>query len=179
MILLVRHGEAAAGWGTHQDPALSETGNQQAAAIAEELAYFDCSHIISSPMQRCQETAKYFSQRSGLPVNIDRAVSQIPTPPGLEDRTSWLKDLMSGTWESAPRLVLNWRRDLLKKLATLPEDCVVFSHFVAINAIVGALEKSDNVMLFKPGHCSMTIIRRGISGPRLVKRGSESATKIL
>ena len=179
MIMLVRHGEAAASWGAHKDPGLSETGHQQAAAVAEELSYFNHEQIITSPMRRCRETADHFSQLCGKPVKVDHAVTEIPTPAGLEDRSSWLKGLMSGTWETAPELLLNWRHELIKKLASMPEDCVVFSHFVAINAIVGALEKSDKVMLFRPDHCSMTIIRQSISGPKLVKRGVESETRIL
>ena len=37
MIYLVRHGEAAAGWGDHPDPGLSALGQKQAKAVAVEL----------------------------------------------------------------------------------------------------------------------------------------------
>ncbi|MGB2220660.1 MAG: phosphoglycerate mutase family protein, partial [Henriciella sp.] len=54
MIMLVRHGEAAASWGAHKDPGLSETGHQQAAVVAEELSFFNHEQIITSPMRRCR-----------------------------------------------------------------------------------------------------------------------------
>ncbi len=37
-IHLVRHGEAAAGFGTHKDPGLSELGQKQAESVAHLLA---------------------------------------------------------------------------------------------------------------------------------------------
>ena len=37
-IVMVRHGRAAAGFGSHRDPGLDDVGRAQAEATAEELA---------------------------------------------------------------------------------------------------------------------------------------------
>ena len=96
MIYLIRHGEAAASWGEHPDPGLSENGQAQAQMVAEQLAAFPIKSIFSSPMARCRKTASYFGARSGLNVDIDTDVTEIPTPEEVKDRVPWLRALMSG-----------------------------------------------------------------------------------
>jgi broad specificity phosphatase PhoE len=179
MIYLVRHGEAAAGWGTHPDPGLSNAGKAQAVAVATELAALNLKNALTSPMQRCQETSHPFSKASGLVATIDPRVTEIPTPDGIEDRISWLRDLMSGTWQTTPQLVQNWRSTLIDTVLDLPDEAVVFSHFIAINAIVGYLEGSNDVTVFRPTYCSMTSLEISSSGVKLIERGSEATTKVL
>ncbi|MEM8617081.1 MAG: histidine phosphatase family protein, partial [Pseudomonadota bacterium] len=98
MIFFVRHGEAAAKWGDHPDPGLSETGRAQAEAVAAFLASQKIDAVLTSPMQRCQETAAPFCQLSGLSAQIDAAFTEIPTPSDVTDRVPWLRALMSGEW---------------------------------------------------------------------------------
>ena len=52
-------------------------------------------------------------------------------------------------------------------------------HFVAINALVGALEGDDRVTVFRPGHCSVTRLERRGAGLRVAEYGSEAATRVL
>lgn len=61
-VLLLRHGRTAAntggvlaGW--TEGVGLDETGQAQAAAVAERLRPVPLAAILSSPLQRCQETA--------------------------------------------------------------------------------------------------------------------------
>jgi probable phosphomutase (TIGR03848 family) len=61
-VLLVRHGRTAAnatgvlaGW--TPGVSLDDTGRAQAAALAERMAVLPLSLAVSSPLQRCQETA--------------------------------------------------------------------------------------------------------------------------
>ncbi len=179
MIIFVRHGEAAAGWGSHPDPGLSETGRSQAEAVAETLMQHKPKRILSSPMQRCQDTAAPLARSLNLETVLEPDVSEIPTPAGIADRVSWLRGLMSGDWADAPDIVLDWRHRLLQRLTQLQDDTVVFSHFVAINAIVGAVEGRVDVTVFRPDHCSMTLLRPGPGQPELVARGNEAGTRIL
>ncbi len=179
MIYLVRHGEAAESWGAHPDPGLSETGRTQADTAAEALNVFEVKHAISSPMQRCQETSAPFISKSGLILTINPAVTEIPTPPEITDRVSWLRDLMLGSWETVPDSVQNWRNTLIQTVSNLPDETVVFSHFIAINAIVGQFENRSNVTVFRPDHCSITRLEITPSGLALVARGQEAGTKIL
>lgn len=179
MIVFVRHGEAAASWGDHPDPGLSEKGWLQAQAAAEQIEALGISQIISSPMQRCQDTAKSFSDRSGLSITIDADVSEIPTPDGIADRVAWLRSLMSGNWNQAEPLIKEWRKRLIARAESLPNGTVVFSHFVAINALVGHLENTDQVTVFRPDHCSLTLLESTPQGLILKQRGGEAGTKVL
>ncbi|MEM9572863.1 MAG: histidine phosphatase family protein [Pseudomonadota bacterium] len=179
MIYLIRHGEAAASWGTHPNPGLSETGRTQAEAVAMLLKDVAISTIHSSPMQRCQETAEAFARLSGIDLVIEPKVTEIPTPQEVDDRVSWLQQLMSGNWSDAPELVQSWRRDLIETVSALPDETVVFTHFVAINAIVGHLEGSDSVTVFRPNYCSQTKLQRQGDRMTLVERGESLVTKVL
>ena len=178
MIWLVRHGEAAASWGAHPDPGLSPTGSQQALDVSRRLPE-GVSTVISSPMQRCRETAAPFAARLDLPVRSEPRVSEIPTPNSVTDRVAWLRGLMAGTWRDAPSMIQEWRADLIDAVSALPQGSVVFSHFVAINALVGATEGRDDVTVFHPGHCAVTQFTRRDGRLVTVTRGGEADTKVL
>lgn len=179
MIYLVRHGEAAASWGSHPDPGLSETGQAQAETVAQALLREPITRAITSPMARCQETASYFAKASGLNLAIEAAVTEIPTPADVTDRVPWLRALMSGQWNDAPDLVNDWRSALIQTLTTLPDQTVVFTHFVAVNAVVGSIEGTDNVTVFRPNYCSVTKLDNTSGALRLVERGQSLETKVL
>lgn len=179
MIYLVRHGEASASWGQVQDPGLSELGKTQAHQVAETLQGVSIEQVLTSPMARCQQTASPFSELSGLPAKVDPAVTEIPTPEGLDDRVTWLRGFMAGAWGEAPAVVSDWRATLLERAHQLPEKCVVFTHFIAINTIIGHLEGSDAVTTFRPGHCSVTTLRRTGSSLEIDTLGSEAVTRVL
>jgi broad specificity phosphatase PhoE len=86
---------------------------------------------------------------------------------------------MAGQWDSTPQLVKDWRENLIKTVSALPPQTVVFSHFIAINALVGHLEGRQDVTVFKPDHCSVTTLGQGANGLTLIKRGNEAGTKVL
>lgn len=179
MIYLVRHGEAAAGWGTHPDPGLSENGQAQAHTVSDTLSGHAIQQAFTSPMQRCQETAAPFVASSQLPLSIEPRVTEIPTPGNVTDRIPWLRALMAGTWQDTPPIVQDWRNTLIETVSNLPEHSVVFSHFIAINAIVGHIEDNMNVTVFRPNYCSITRVRPGSDGLELLTRGEELVTKVL
>lgn len=180
MITLIRHGEAAAGWGDHPDPGLSELGQAQAETVAKHLCDTPVHLILSSPMQRCRQTAAPLGRTLGLIPVITTEVSEIPTPANLEtDRVTWLKALMAGTWTQAPPLIQEWRQALVDKISTLPDNTVVFSHFVAINAVVSALEGRDEAVIFRPTYCSQTLLSRRDGVLNVERRGDEAATRVL
>lgn len=179
MIYLVRHGEASASWGSHPDPGLSETGRAQADTVAQALMSEQITQAITSPMARCQETASFFAKASRLAMTIEPAVTEIPTPSDIEDRVPWLRGLMSGQWSDAPDLVKNWRHGLIDTLMALPDETVVFTHFVAVNAVVGSVEGTDNVTVFRPNYCSVTKLDNTTGALHLVERGQSLETKVL
>lgn len=179
MIFLVRHGEAAAGWGDAPDPGLSETGRAQSQAAADELIRLGASRAITSPMKRCQETCAAFARKTGLAPEIDPRISEIETPEALEDRSTWLRGVMAGNWEDAGHDFSLWRRNALQAVADAPDNTVIFTHFVAINAIVGLLESDPRVVVFRPTYCSITRIDRRDGALSLAERGAELQTKVL
>ena len=71
MIILVRHGQTAPNAAGlllgRADPGLTGLGQRQAAATAAAVA--GATRIVSSPLQRCRETASLLGL--GLPVEID------------------------------------------------------------------------------------------------------------
>lgn len=179
MIYLIRHGEAASSWGEHPDPGLSDLGREQAAAAADTLGQLGIDRAISSPMARCQETAQAFADLSGLDLKIEPNVTEIPTPSDITDRVPWLRNLMSGAWSNAPQLVQTWRHHLIRSVSQLPPHTAVFTHFVAINAIVGHLEETGAVTVFRPNYCSLTKLEPGTTGLKLIERGESLETKVL
>src|SRR3954449_9652710 len=74
-VLLVRHGLTAmtgpvlAGWtpGVH----LNDKGREQASALAERLLPLPVAAIVSSPLERCQETAAALAVGRDQPVQTD------------------------------------------------------------------------------------------------------------
>ena len=86
---------------------------------------------------------------------------------------------MAGRWIGAGPEFDDWRAAALAAVDRLQDETAVFSHFVAINAIVGLLTGDDRVVIFRPGHCSVTkLVRRG--GKLVVTElGAEAATIVM
>jgi hypothetical protein len=55
----------------------------------------------------------------------------------------------------------------------------VFSHFVAINAAVGAALGDRRVRQFEPGHASITTFTIVEGGLRLERQGAAATTQVL
>jgi len=177
VIYLVRHGEAAAGWGDHPDPGLSDKGHGQAEAVAKRLAGLGANNITCSPMQRCRETALPFARTLGRDATVEPSVSEIITPDGVTDRVAWLRNLMAGEW---PDDMLPWCQRAFDTVSALPDGTAIFSHFVAINAIVGVATDDRSVLVFRPDHCSITTLERDGSGRlHVAELGGDAVTQIL
>jgi broad specificity phosphatase PhoE len=176
MIYLIRHGEPAATWSAHPNPGLTDLGARQAADAAETLARAGAKRAITSPLQRSRETAAPFERAMETHARIEPAVGEIITPPGIEDRGAWLKSVMAGRWTGLGPEFDNWRAGVMGALDKLQDETAVFSHFIAINVVVGILTGDDRVVIFKPGHCSITkLVRRG-GKLEIAELGAEAAT---
>jgi len=187
-IYLIRHARPAAGWGEDADPGLDATGEQQAEAAARTLAQtLDRLPIYTSPLRRCRQTAHPLERLWERAAEVLEPVSELPSPPiDLRARQQWLRQAMQGTWRELNDLApagapdyLAWRRTLLDSLAGLPHDCVVFTHFIAINAAVGAAYSVDNVVCFRPDHASITRVRMEGAILQLVELKREADTVVL
>ncbi len=179
-LFLIRHGEPEAAWGgAADDPGLSDAGRAQAAAAAETLAGFGALRIISSPMQRCRETARPFETRAGLAARIEPRVSEVVAPVGVTDRRAWLRE--NGPWDegrarrpwsSADPALRAWRDSAVAAMLELREDTAVFSHFIAINAIAGAATRSEDTIVCVPGYASITEIEARDGTLHLIRFGA-------
>lgn len=180
-LLLVRHGEAAAGWGDDLDPGLSDRGRAQAEAMAAAVASLGPLRVLVSPLRRCRETAEPLLALWQAEPTVEPRVAELPSPPGstLQSRTDWLRALMSSTWaEGAPELE-SWRRDVISCLVALDTDTVVVTHFIAINVVVGAATDDDRVVCEHLDNCSVTVVDVDGGALRLVQAGDKAITEVL
>lgn len=186
-LYVIRHGKPASTWGgADDDPGLDETGRAQAEAARDWLLALPPEHrpkrVASSPLRRCYETAQPTAEALGIEIDVDTAVGEIPTPADLsaEDRPGWLRTAFQGKWsEIQGDLDYNvWRRAIVASL-TRRGDTAVFSHFVAINGVVTALTGMEEVMAFRPDHCSITVLETDGERLTLVQRGPEASTSVL
>jgi broad specificity phosphatase PhoE len=179
-LYLVRHGRAAAGWDTDPDPGLDEIGQRQADALASRLQPLGPLPILTSPLLRCRQTAAPLAAAWHVEPRVEDAVAEIASPEGvaMADRIDWLRAAMQGSWSDlAPRYVA-FRDEIVQFLVALQADAVVFSHFVAINAAIGAAIGDDRLVVRSLDNCSVTIVDVMSGSLQLVESGHEADTLI-
>jgi broad specificity phosphatase PhoE len=186
-LYLIRHGKPAAVWGgDDDDPGLDETGQAQARAARDWLLALPPAErpakVVSSPLRRCRETAMPTAQALGVEIEIDPSVGEIPTPANLsaEDRPAWLREVFQGRWADAKGDLDydDWRRQVAAGLAARA-GTAVFSHYVAINAVMSLLADDDRVLVFRPDHASISTLDTDGQALSLVERGREASTGVL
>ena len=182
-LYLVRHGRAAAGWDSDPDPGLDALGREQAAAMAARLMPLGPLNVVTSPLLRCQQTAATLATQWNVMPRIEPGVAEIPSPEGvpMTERIEWLRVAMAGTWSQLGGRYTAFRDGVmvaLTQIATGGADTVVTSHFIAINAAIGAVLGDDRVLLRSLDNCSVTIVtvNRGLF--QLVETGEEADTLI-
>ena len=179
-VVLVRHGKAAAGWSDDLDPGLDEMGQQQAVAMADRLHLFGPLPLYSSPLARCYETASALGDRWGVEPIVTPDVGEVESPtPDLEARGQWLGGFMRSTWSAQPAELLAWRQRVVEFVRSLEgQDAVVVSHFVAINAAVGAATGDDRIISFAPDYCSVTELKVEGGALEVVELGGTARTHV-
>lgn len=189
-IFLIRHGQAAAGWGEDADPGLSGLGQSQAETLVRVLADHISKPvpILTSPLGRCQQTAAPLAEAWGIAPRVDERLRELPSPTkDLAQRTHWLKRVMAGSWPELERDPSSagvdfaaWRgglADIVREQSGLT-DVVMVSHFIAINVLHGMALGHERVVGFRPDNCSVTIF--STHGERLLceTQGQEAETVI-
>lgn len=186
-LFLVRHGKAAAGFDAHPDPGLDPAGLQQAEAFARAFAARRADAkapalpILTSPLRRTQETALPLARSWSSGAVVEARVAELPSPPGiaLAARGPWIREVLQGEWGSADDALRRWRDSLLEALLALRQDVVVFTHFIAINVVIGAATGSDRILVSRPDHCSCTELEADGGTLRLRAEGRQLDTQIL
>ena len=178
---LIRHGEAAASWQQNPDPGLSEQGRGQAVSLVPDLSLQPLDHLVSSPLRRAQETAAPLAAARQLPVIIERAFREIPTPPliALENRLAWLKSCAHQTGGEADPVVLEWRDDILQALQSLDGQVVIFTHFMVMNMVLGHLRGVDQLVCYQPDYCSILSLQKTGTRLQLLNVGRQALRPVL
>ena len=99
-LYMIRHGQSYVNlkdWdGGNQDTALTELGNQQAAALGKwipgEINKIDA--LYASTMKRAQETAVYVANAFDIPILNDDRIREIGN--NRHDHTPWPSDDLAG-----------------------------------------------------------------------------------
>lgn len=178
-IYLVRHGQAAAGYSEDPDPGLSDLGRTQSETAAASLCAARPERILSSPLKRALETAEPYAQIVEQPIILEPRVSEIPSPNlSVSERGAWLQGIMQGQWSNQSTTLKAWQASLVDVLMEAEEDTVIFSHFVAINALVSAVTKNDDVLVFRPDNASITTFRQSEGELTLVNQGATRLTHV-
>ncbi|HEY5114318.1 MAG TPA: histidine phosphatase family protein, partial [Nakamurella sp.] len=81
-VILLRHGRSTANTsgvlaGRTPGINLDDTGRSQAAGIAERLADVAIDRIVSSPLERCQQTLAPLAAATGLTVEVDDRLAEV------------------------------------------------------------------------------------------------------
>ncbi len=136
--------------------------------------------LVTSPLLRCQETARGLAKAWNAVPRIEPGVAEIPSPEGVAvaDRVEWLRLAMAGTWSAMGARYTSFRDGVAETVRALPNDTVVTSHFIAINAVIGAALSDDRLVIRSLDNCSVTVIDVVDGVLHLVEGGQEADTLI-
>lgn len=179
-IHLVRHGHAAARFDADRDPGLDDMGRVHAVQVAADLATKGPLPILVSPLRRCRETAEPLEALWSTTAEVDEAVAEVASPTDdLAERGVWLRRAMAGTWSELEEEPRRWRARLLDRLLAVSDDTVVVTHFIAINAVLGAANGDDRVVQASVGYGSCTVVETDGEGFDVVATGGEAPSEVL
>lgn len=160
MIYLVRHGRAVSGFAEELDPGLGDMGRTQSFMVLEAMKNVEPIDILTSPMRRCRETAEPLAKRWGVEPKVAEAVTEIPSGDmSAQERGNWLGDVMEGKWSDTNDEVKTWRQGVFDFLSGLDKDTIIFSHFIAINSVIGKAKGVDDVVCALLDNGSITKIQ--------------------
>ena len=159
-IILVRHGEASAGWSMHPDPGLSTQGREQAEnsgkSLINELSYYQ---LLSSPKKRAVETMEIMHTKNKFPFKLDSRFIEIPSDNiDANKKREWLSRIFTTPIEGLPEAVKEWRSNLINWLKDAEGNFIVTTHFMVINALVSYITSNDAISYFHPDYASRTEI---------------------
>lgn len=179
-LYLVRHGRASAGWDDDPDPGLDPLGESQAAEAAARLAPLGPLALVTSPLRRCRETAAPLATAWRVPPVVDDAVAEIPSPEGVPmgERIDWLRAAMAGTWDELGPRYVRFADGVVSWALAQGDDTVVVSHFVAINAVIGAALGDRRLVIRSLDNASITTVDVVAGRLVLVEGGREADTLV-
>ena len=159
-IILVRHGEASAGWSMHPDPGLSELGFKQAAEAGKSLIEKISSYnLLSSPKKRAIETMEMMIQEKRCTFQLDSRFIEIPSDNvNADEKRDWLTKIFITPIKDLPQAVKEWRNSLIDWLNEIEGNVIVTTHFMVINTLVSYITSNNKISYFHPDYASRTEI---------------------
>jgi broad specificity phosphatase PhoE len=85
---------------------------------------------------------------------------------------------MVSEWPSLDRELQQWRQEVIEALVSIDTNTVVFTHYIAINVVVGHATGDDRVVSFRPDNCSITVMETVANTLMLLERGVEAVTEV-
>ena len=142
----------------------------------EDLSQFN---LISSPLQRAQETSLHFKRNLNKQLSLNEAFREIPSPGiSLLERKNWLQEVFKKNISDLDKPQQNWQSNILLTLKDLSEPTIIFSHFMVINIVVSTLKDDPRVVSFYPDNCSITELKSDEGKLSLISTGNELQTHI-
>ena len=159
-IILVRHGEASAGWSIHPDPGLSELGFEQAAKAGKSLIEKISSYnLLSSPKKRAIETMEMMIGEKECSFQLDSRFIEIPSENvNADEKRDWLIKIFTTPIKELPEAINEWRNSLIGWLNEIEGNFIVTTHFMVINTLVSYITSKDKISYFHPDYASITEI---------------------
>ncbi len=162
-LLLIRHAEslwnAAGRWQGHGDPALSQTGEGQARALAEKAAERSPERLLCSDLRRARQTAAALGRVWGLDptpdprlreldigewTGLDREGIEARDPQRLAHFDSGDPDCRPGGGESRREIRSRAREVVSELVATHEDGCVALvTHLGFIRALIPGVEPEN------------------------------------
>ncbi len=192
-ILLIRHGESMPARpgesfpmaGGHGDPALHETGQAQAAAVAERLQRAPLAAIYVTTLQRTHQTAAPLAARLGLTPRVESDLREVHLGDwdgGLyrikaaENDPAFQRALERREWgeipgaETTAALHTRVRAGLLRIAAAHPDQLVAAVVHGGVIGAAMAMASGADAFAFN-GAANGSISRLVIQGERMTVRG--------
>jgi broad specificity phosphatase PhoE len=128
--------------------------------VADRLASLQGVALLTSPLRRTRETTASLALRWGIEPEVEPGVGELPTPAGMAptEASTWLHHLLSARWGDVDDATRAWRDQRLDAVGAIGADAVVVSHFVLINAVIGAATSDDRVTCRHVGNGSITVV---------------------
>lgn len=169
---VVRHGEVdnpgKVLYGRLPGYHLSERGHQMAQAAADHLAGRDVVHVVSSPLERAQETAAPIAQAHGLGVAVDDDLTEshnileglVVNGATLRARWRHLLNPVRPSWGEPYREVAARMRTALERAREQAEghEAVMVSHQLPIWMLRRSLERRRLIHHPRRRECSLASV---------------------
>jgi broad specificity phosphatase PhoE len=159
-LFLVRHGEPADEWGSGRDPGLSRFGRSQVDHCAQRLAELGPMKVVSSPLKRAQESAAPAAKLLRQSVTLEPRIGEVQPSAGVTDVKAWMRENFSAIsakkWTDIDPRLQQWREGVLAAVRAINADTAMFTHYVAINVIMGAALQNDATATCRPDFASIT-----------------------